>query len=117
MKPSPTSLKAIATALGVSYAELTRPAGPRTRMRVQAPPTADVPFAVGKLLITVGDVTRDELTMLCRNYADPDFAQDAVLLELHLRFRRACAAMHDKSKKKAFDEAFERVRADMGRLK
>ena len=71
---------------------------------------------MGKLLITVGNVTRDELDMLCRCYADPDFAQDAALLELYLRFRRACAAMHDRSKKKAFDTAFERLRAAMRRL-
>lgn len=116
VKPGAATLTAIATALGTTYAELTRPAGPRLRTK-KAPPTEEVPFAVGKLLIRVGNVTRAELAMLCRNYADPDFAEDPALLELHLRFRRACAAMHDKGKKKAFDQAFERIRADMERLK
>ncbi len=113
--PNTKSLHAIAFALGTTYAELTRPAGPRLRVK-KAPPTEDVPFAVGKLLIRVGDVTRTELAMLCRNYADPDFAEDPALLELNLLFRRACAAMHDKGKKKAFDAAFVRIRAEMERV-
>lgn len=112
--PSEATLKRIALALGTTYADLTRPAGPRLRTKKVA--AKELPFAVGKLLIRVGNVTRDELNLLCRCYDDPDFAKDTALLELYLRFRRACAAMHDRSKKKAFDTAFERLRADMRRL-
>lgn len=116
VRASRGALKAIAFALGMPFAELVRPAGPRARMRIKQPPTEELPFAVGVLLIQVGAVTRDELQMLIRNCSDPEFNEDVGLLELNLLFRRACAAMHDRSKKAEFDAAFERLRDELEAL-
>lgn len=119
--PSQETLGAIASALAVPVAELTKPCEARPRVaksvskREPAPAPAEIPFVVAKVLCTgrLGKVSQKELRRLIKNATSPEFGGDAGLLELELLFRRACAAMHDTSLKEAFDEAFERIRREM----
>lgn len=117
VEPHAETLNALALALEINYAELVRPSQVRPRIAPPKPtqPPAEIPMVVAKLLCTgrLGVVTDRELKLLVRNARDPEFAGDVGVLELSLLFRRACAAMHDESKKAALDEAFERIRSEL----
>jgi transcriptional regulator with XRE-family HTH domain len=114
----PETLERIAIVLDVPVSRFTASGQPRTRVakkKIGPETPLEIPAAVARLLCSgrLGRVTDTELVQLVRNARDPVFAGDSSLLELELLFRRACAAMHDRGRKEAFDHAFERIRRSL----